>query len=122
MSGPKLTGFAFPFRVAGGVRRTTGFEKVEENVRHLLATRAGERVMLRAYGGGVHRRVQEPNDETLRALVRYEVEESLRRYAPEVELTAPLDISSHGSELTITLEYRADPTEVVRRFQFHVTR
>src|SRR5256885_16326338 len=112
-----LTGFAFPFRIVRGVRRTTGFEKIEENVRHLLSTSFGERVMLRGYGGGVHRYVQEPNDETLRTIIRYEIEQALRRYMPEVELTAPLRLTARGPELTISIEYRADPTEIIRRLQ-----
>ena len=65
-----LAGFAFPFRIAGGrVDRAEGSEKVEHNLRHLLSTRLGERLMLRGYGGGVHHHLQEPNDTTRGAVI-----------------------------------------------------
>src|SRR5947199_7502626 len=55
----RLVGFAFPFRIGGGgISRASSFEKLEQNVRHLLSTRLSERVMLRTYGGGVHQRLQ----------------------------------------------------------------
>jgi phage baseplate assembly protein W len=114
----RLTGFAFPFRIRGSVERTSDFAKVEENVRHLLSTRLGERVMLRTYGGGLHQRLQSPNDATLRALVKHEIEQALRLFMPEVQLTAPLRVTSKEEELSVVIEYQANPREVVRRLQF----
>jgi phage baseplate assembly protein W len=116
----RLTGFAFPFRVDGGVKRARDFEKIEQNVRHLLSTRLGERPMLRTYGGGVHHRLQAPNDETLSALIEYEIEQALLLYLPEVQLVAPLTLTTREEELRITLEYRADPQEAIRRLQITV--
>jgi phage baseplate assembly protein W len=115
-----LRGFAFPFRIAGGVQRATGFEKIEHNVRHLLSTRLGERVLLRTYGGGVHHRLQSPNDGTLRALIKHEIEQAFRLYMPEVQLTAPIRLEAVEAELTIIIEYKADPQEVVRRLQLQI--
>lgn len=116
-----LLGFAFPFKiVGGGVGRARDFEKIEQNVRHILSTRLGERPMLRTYGGGVHHRLQAPNDGTLRALVRHEIEQALRVHLPEARLTAPLRLASHEEELTIVIEYAADPRDVVRRLELRV--
>jgi hypothetical protein len=116
-----LVGFAFPFRfVKGGVGRAEGFEKIEQNVRHLLSTRLGERVMRRTYGGGVHHRLQEPNSTTLRALVRHEIEAALRVYLPEAQLTAPIRLTATQDELTILIEYSADPRDVLRRLELRV--
>jgi len=116
-----LIGFAFPFRIVnGGVRRTEGFEKIEQNVRHLLSTRLGERVMGRGYGGGVHHRLQEPNDATLRTLIKHELEQALRLYMPEARLITPIQVTSQGEELTITIEYRAEPRDVVRRLELEI--
>ncbi len=116
-----LLGFAFPFRIAGGgISRAQDFEKIEQNVLHLLSTRLGERVMLRTYGGGVHHRLQSPNDATLRALVKHEIEQALRLYMPEVQLTAPIQLSSDEEELTIIVEYVADPQDVVRRLELQI--
>ena len=117
----QLVGFAFPFRIVnGGVSRASGFEKIEQNVRHLLGTRLGERVMLRTYGGGVHQRLQEPNDTTLSALIKHEMEQALRIFMPEVRLTAPIRLVAHEEELTIVVEYVADPQDVVRRLELQL--
>jgi phage baseplate assembly protein W len=116
-----LLGFAFPFRiVGGGVGRALDFEKIEQNVRHVLSTRLGERLMLRTYGGGVHHRLQSPNDATLRALVRHEIEQALRVHLPEVRLTSPLRLDSREEELTIVIEYTANPRDLVRRLELRV--
>lgn len=116
----RLTGIAFPFRIFGGVVRSSGVSKIEDNVRHLLSTRLGERSMLRNYGGSLHQRVQSPNDTTLLALIRHEIEQSLRIYMPEVQLTTPVRLQANEAELTIIVEYRADPQEVVRRLQLRI--
>ncbi len=121
LANPPLLGFAFPFRITGGgISRAQDFGKIEQNVRHLLSTRLGERVMLRTYGGGVHHRLQSPNDATLRALIKHEIEQSLRLYMPEVQLTAPIQLSSDEEELTIIVEYVADPQDVVRRLELQI--
>lgn len=117
----ELRGVGFPFRIRNGrVRQSAGFEKVVENVRHLLGTRLGERVMLRTFGGGVHHQVQEPNSSTLRALVRREIEIALRTYMPEVRLTSPIRVSGRESEMRISVEYKANPGDVVRRLEIEL--
>lgn len=117
---PPPRGIAFPFRVAGHVRAAEGPEKVAQNLRHLLSTRLSERVMLRDYGGGVHSRVHEPNDGTLRALVTYEIEQALVRYMPEVVLVAPPRLRSDGAELHVALEYRAGPAGDARTLELEI--
>jgi len=120
-SNSSLMGVAFPFRIRnGGVARSQGFDKIEDNVRHLLSTRLGERVMLRTYGGGVHHRLQDPNSTTLGALIKHEIEQALRTYLPEVKLTAPIRIRTAASELQIVVEYTADPQDVVRRLELPI--
>jgi phage baseplate assembly protein W len=116
----QLTGVTFPFRILGGIARSTDGAKIADDLRHLITTRLGERVMLRTYGGGAHHRLQEANDSTLRALMKHEIEEGLRVFMPEVELVAPLRVTSREEELTIVIEYRADPRDVVRRLEIQV--
>jgi phage baseplate assembly protein W len=115
-----LTGIAFPLRIIGGVVRSSDNAKIADDLRHLLSTRLGERTMLRVYGGGVHHRLQEANDSTLRALVKHEIEQGLRAFMPEVELVAPMQIRANGEEMTIAITYRADPLDVVRRLEINV--
>jgi phage baseplate assembly protein W len=112
-----LVGFAFPFRIRGGIVRAEDDQKIKANLRHLISTRLGERVMLRAYGGGVQRHLQSSHDSTLRALIRHEIEEALRVFMPEVRLVAPVRITATEAVMTIVIEYRANPDEMVQRFE-----
>ena len=101
------SGVAFPFRIAGGgVARSAGPEKIKENLRILLSTRIGERVMLRDYGGGVQSARDEPNDSALHAVVRHELQRSLARFLPEIQLIGPIRIAASGGQLEIAFEYR----------------
>lgn len=127
----RLMGFAFPFRITpprpplppgpsvprnGGVARATGLTKIEQNLRHLLGTRIGDRAMLRTYGGGAHALLHEPNDETTRTLLRHDLELALRQFLPEARLTAPLAVRVVNEQLTVAIEYVAAPGDVARRF------
>jgi len=112
----RLIGFTFPFRIEhGGVSSTKDFTKIEQNMSHLLATRLGERVMLRTYGGGVHQYTQDPNDDVLRALIKHEIEQALRIYMPEVRLTTPIQVTGQEETLQIVINYIANPRDVIRQ-------
>lgn len=105
-----LRGMAFPFRIIDGrVAQRSGPAKVADDLRHLLSTRLGERVMRRDYGGGVHHRLQEPNDHTLRTLIRHEIEQALRTHLPQVRLLGPIRLAHTESELRVAFDYRIDP-------------
>lgn len=113
-----LRGLSFPFRIDGGrVAETDGFRKIEEDVRHLLSVRVGERIMLRAYGGGAHAHRQHPDDRALAALVRHEIEAAFQTYMPDLRLTAPIAVSADESVLTVVIEYLAAPGDVLRRVE-----
>jgi phage baseplate assembly protein W len=113
-----LTGLAFPFRIeSGGVKRSTGLDKIEEDVVHLLSVRLGERPMLRDYGGGVYRRREEPNSPALAALVRHEIEAALRTFFPELRLVGPLTVVARDSVLTVQIQYSASPDDVLRNLE-----
>jgi phage baseplate assembly protein W len=111
-----LRGMATPFRIAGGgVRQSSGARKVADNLRHLLSTRLGERLLRRGYGGGVQHRLQQPNDSTLRTLIRHEIEQALRAHLPQARLTGPIRLTHGESELTVSFDYAIAATEPVER-------
>jgi phage baseplate assembly protein W len=116
----RLTGISFPFRVDGRIRRASGVEKIKANLRHLLGTKLGERVMLRNYGGGVHRHLQESDNLMLRALVRHEVEEALRAFMPELELVSGIRVDFSEEKLLIALEYRINRRADSQRFELEL--
>ncbi|MFF0445267.1 GPW/gp25 family protein [Streptomyces sp. NPDC004609] len=113
----RLMGLRFPFRIrpGGGTERAEYGEKIDADLRHLLTSRTGDRVMMRAYGAGIGQRLQEPNTAAMHALLRHDIERSLRRHLPEVRLTAPLELSPAGGELTVTIEYTVASLDTVRR-------
>lgn len=84
-----VAGPAFPFRIdaSGGVAWTAGPDKVREDVRALLATRRGERPMLRDYGTRLAALVQEPLDDVLADLAGEEVRTALLRFEPRIVVT-----------------------------------
>lgn len=86
-------------------------------MRHLISTRIGERVMRRQYGGGVHQRLQGPNDSTIRNIVRHDLEEAIRTYMPDVILKAPIRVESQDEVMDIFIDYAVRPDDVVRRLQ-----
>jgi len=116
----QLNGMAFPFRITGrratpngvwvgGIDRASGSQKIEQDLIQLLSVRLGERVMLRGYGGGVHRQLQQPNDSTLRTVIRHDIEVALRQFLPEVQLTSPIRVDGRDEQVAVVVEYAARP-------------
>lgn len=100
-------GAAFPFRVdpqTGGVAWTTGMDKIRDNLRILLATRLGERPMLRDFGSRVHSLVHEPNDDVTADLMRKQAHEAVVRWERRVVVTRARLVRNDG-ELRLVLEY-----------------
>ena len=118
-----LRGMSMPFRIEGGrVRQSSGPAKVADDLRHLLSTRLGERLLRRDYGGGVHSRLQAPNDHTLRTLVRHEIEQALRDHLPQARLTTPVTLTHDESELTVSFDYAIDSAALAQRVELSLPR
>jgi phage baseplate assembly protein W len=80
-----VRGFAFPFRIEGGaVAAREGAAKIRQNIMVLLATRLGERTMLRNFGTRVASLVHDPNDDVLADIIRTEVTEAILLWEPRV--------------------------------------
>ena len=102
-----LKGFSFPFRIdsrTGGVAVTEGGDKLQENLKHLLLTRVGERVMLRQYGGGVTDLQHEPINNALLGLARHQISKTILQFEPRV---FPQDVTviPRDGELYLRVEY-----------------
>jgi phage baseplate assembly protein W len=115
------SGISYPFRFKdGGLAREQGLDKIAGDLRHLISTRLEERTMLRTYGGGIHTHVQDPASPTLRALIKHEIEQALRLFLPEVRLAAPVSVTAREGELTVCVDYFADPRVGVQRLELPV--
>ncbi len=101
-----VRGFSFPFAIApgGGVAVAQGRDKVRQNLRALLATRHGERVMLRDYGTRIHSLVHDPNDEALGILIKRQLQEALLAWEPRVLITR-IGFERSEGELHVRLDY-----------------
>lgn len=106
-SPPPLQGMSFPFRIdsrSGGVAVTQGPEKLRENLKHLLLTRIGERVMMRQYGGGVTQLLQENINDGLVAVARHQISKAIVRFEPRV-LPQEVSVIPHDGALYLRVTY-----------------
>ncbi len=103
----QIRGFTFPFRIdsgSGGVAATEGPEKLRENLKHLLLTRIGERVMRRQYGGGVTQLLQENINDGLIAVARHQISKAILRFEPRV-LPQEVAVIPQNGELYLRVTY-----------------
>lgn len=102
-----IRGISFPFRIdkrSGGVAVTQGVDKLKENLKHLLLTRIGERVMAREYGGGVTQLLHENVNDGLIAVARHRITRSIVRYEPRI-LPQEVKVIPREGELFLRVRY-----------------
>jgi phage baseplate assembly protein W len=120
------SGWAFPLRTdaTGGIALVSREREIVEAIRLILATAYGERPMRPEFGCGIHELVFAPADATTAGQIAYEVELSLRRWEPRVELVdvTCTTVDAQPSTLYIDVGYRIrgtnDPRNLV--FPFYV--
>ena len=86
-----IAGPAWPFRfdpTTGSVAIETGTDKVLDDVKVLVATRIGERLMSRNYGTRLPGLVHDPNDEVLLDIAEDQARQALLQWEPRVMPTA----------------------------------
>jgi phage baseplate assembly protein W len=85
----KNYGLAFPFgNIEDGafLKKSSDVAIIKSNLRQLLLTRRGERVMLPNFGTNLKNYLMEPLDQALLSQIRREISESIYKYAPNVNL------------------------------------
>ena len=103
-------GWSFPPRFARGVASAetmTGPELIDANLRVLLLTAPGERVMLPDFGCGLHEHVFDEMNLSHQTLMTDAVRRAIVHYEPRIDLD-DLDVDlSHQAEgrLLIRIEY-----------------
>lgn len=103
---PEPAGLSVPFRIGadGRVAVSRGRTKIEENLVHVLLTRAGERPMRRDLGTGLYDLLQDPLDDALAALVREHLAVA-GQWAGTVSVVA-VDVELGDAVLVIRLGYQ----------------
>ena len=120
------SGWAFPLRVdaGGGIALVSQEREIEEAIRLILGTAYGERPYRPEFGCGIHDYVFAPADASTAGRMVYEVEVSLDRWEPRIELQS-VDVTFDArdrSTLYIYVSYSIrggnDPRNLV--FPFYV--
>ena len=86
----KRFGFRYPMGdIDNGtfLKKASDLELIKGQLRQLLLTNRGERVMLPGYGTNLRKYLMEPLDQATLSQIRREILESFRRYAPNVSIS-----------------------------------
>lgn len=120
------SGWAFPLRVdaGGGIALVSQEREIEEAMRLILGTAYGERPYRPEFGCGIHDYVFAPANATTAGRIAYEVESSLDRWEPRIDVVS-VEVTFDGrdsSTMYIHVSYAIrggnDPRNLV--FPFYV--
>ena len=81
---------AFPTRRGpkGYYAMSSDKEVIKENVRQIVGTPKGTRVMRARFGCDIHKRVFEPADDALRRLIDQDIREALGEWEPRIDVVS----------------------------------
>ncbi len=102
-------GFAYPFSInaRGGMAMVQGTANVEQAIRLILGTAYGERPMRPEFGCAIHDMVFEPSTPDLVTRIQIEVEQSLVRWEPRIDvLGVQVMYDGDPSRLLIDIQYQ----------------
>jgi hypothetical protein len=98
----------------------TDAHAIQQDLRMLLTTRRGERVMRPEYGCDLHRLIFAPNDETTAGMAIHYVKQAIERWEDRItDLRVDADGDGAG-RLNITISYRVRRTQQMDRLQVAV--
>jgi phage baseplate assembly protein W len=110
-------GPSFPFTLgaAKDIKESSGVDKIEQSIRAILVTQAGERVMRPTFGANLRSLVFAPNNTATAGLARTYVAESLRRWEPRIDVHSVEVVNDQvNGALLITIQYAVKATQDVR--------
>src|SRR5688500_7676692 len=117
-------GVSFPLRTtaSGSVALVSHDQELRESIRLILGTAYGERPMRPEFGCGIHDLVFAPADSTTAGQAAHEVQRSLNRWEPRVDVE-DVDVSfdaSNASLMYVSVTYKVkggnDPRNLVFPF------
>jgi uncharacterized protein len=101
-------GWSFPIRVnaVGGLSYAAGADAIQQAIWTIIATAAGERVMLPNFGCGAHQYVFAPNNETTQGNLAHHVRKALVDWEPRVDVgDVSVEPSDQENLLLIHVDY-----------------
>ena len=115
-------GLAFPLRTdaTGRIALVDRDAELQESMRLILGTAFGERPMRPEFGCGIHDVVFSPADDTTAGRVAYEVQASLERWEPRIEvIDVDVDFSDEASSIMyVDISYTPRGTNDPRNLVF----
>ena len=119
-------GLAFPMKTnpAGQLALVSREREIEEAMRLVLGTAHGERPMRPEFGCGIHDYVFSPADSTTAGRIKFEVEYSLNRWEPRIEVVDVVVTIDAGDRSIVYIDVKyalkgtSDPRSLV--FPFYV--
>ena len=115
------SGITYPMQpgTSGGIRESTGVQKIEESIRIILGTQYGERLMRPSFGSNLKSLVYAPNNAATANLARYYVEEGLRQWEPRIDVfEALVENDNLNGMLLIEIHYRLRATQDIHSMIF----
>jgi phage baseplate assembly protein W len=120
------SGWSFPLRIGatGRIALVSKEREVEEAIRLILGTSYGERPMRPEFGSGIHDFVFSPADATTAGHLAFEVQQSLERWEPRIDVLGIQvtpdagDASTLYIDITYAIRGSNDPRNLV--FPFYV--
>ncbi len=106
-----FSGLSFPFRVSGtgGIEMSTtsvsDISHITEAIEQILLTRPRERKMEYHFKSDLDTLIFEPNDESLKSLMVYHVEEALKELEDRIDVS-DVDIISEDNTIYVIITFR----------------
>lgn len=118
-------GWAYPVRTdaTGGIALVSGDRELAESIRLILGTAYGDRPMRPEFGCAIHDFVFSPADTSMAGLIAYEVQASLVRWEPRIEVQA-VDVTFDPDRPVVYIDVRFatsdtnDPRNLVFPFYY----
>ncbi len=88
---------------------------IKSDLMHLLLTRKGERLYMPDFGTDLLKYIFELNDETTRANIKSDINDTVKKYIPNLSINDVIVVESEQSEYVVTL--RIDYTVTEDTFQ-----
>jgi len=125
MSLSDVKGIAFPFRFGanGHIVRVNGIDKIKDNLKGLVLTRLGERVMEPAIGTIGYQRLFRNHTDAQKRIVERLVRDAISRFENRV-LVRSVDISERqyqsGSAIIIEVQFKVRDTQESDSFTIRI--
>jgi phage baseplate assembly protein W len=120
-------GISLPIQI-GNVAFNQTFQTIDQiksNIKNLLLTKRGERVMQPEFGSGLQEVLFEFNDDELSEKIETTITTAIERYIPSVSIeniiVESTDALKDSNQVNISLTFRVEGNQNIQNVNFNVT-